>query len=144
MESIQEHPQQPEKILIGYSRGLVILWSLSTRQVEERFLGKQVAILYFFVVAKYFNVTKGLFIYFYFLLKLVNLVWEVYLLFFLFLYVSVQQLESLVWERSGNLFVSSHNDGGYCVWTVTSGNGCSHQPSTTIPYGEKCKHACLL
>ncbi|TNM96730.1 hypothetical protein fugu_014886 [Takifugu bimaculatus] len=86
VESIQEHPQQPGKILIGYSRGLVILWAPSTRQAEQLFLGKQ-------------------------------------------------QLESLVWERSGNLFVSSHNDGGYCVWTVTSGNGCSAQPSTTIPYG---------
>ncbi|XP_029691857.1 lethal(2) giant larvae protein homolog 1 isoform X2 [Takifugu rubripes] len=85
VESIQEHPQQPGKILIGYSRGLVILWAPSTRQAEQLFLGKQ--------------------------------------------------LESLVWERSGNLFVSSHNDGGYCVWTVTSGNGCSAQPSTTIPYG---------
>uniref|UniRef100_H3D1R7 LLGL scribble cell polarity complex component 1 n=1 Tax=Tetraodon nigroviridis TaxID=99883 RepID=H3D1R7_TETNG len=86
VESIQEHPQQAGKVLIGYSRGLVILWALSTRQAEQLFLGKQ-------------------------------------------------QLESLVWERSGNLFVSSHNDGGYCVWTVTSGNACSHQPSTTIPYG---------
>lgn len=43
VESIQEHPQQAEKILIGYSRGLVILWALSTRQVEQLFLGKQVA-----------------------------------------------------------------------------------------------------
>lgn len=52
-----------------------------------------------------------------------------------------QQLESLVWERSGNLFVCSHNDGGYSVWAVTSGNTCNHQPvSSTIPYGEKCIH----
>lgn len=54
----------------------------------------------------------------------------------------LQQLESLVWERSGNLFVCSHNDGGYSVWAVTSGNTCNHQPvSSTIPYGEKCTHA---
>lgn len=46
VESIQEHPQQPGKILIGYSRGLVILWALSTRQAEQLFLGKQVAILH--------------------------------------------------------------------------------------------------
>lgn len=53
MESIQEHPQQPGKILIGYSRGLVILWALSTRLAEQLFLGKQVAILYsFFPPAK--------------------------------------------------------------------------------------------
>lgn len=57
VESIQEHPQQPEKILIGYSRGLVILWALSTHQVEQLFLGKQVAVL-LFVVLKYFSVTS--------------------------------------------------------------------------------------
>uniref|UniRef100_A0A3B3UM15 LLGL scribble cell polarity complex component 1 n=1 Tax=Poecilia latipinna TaxID=48699 RepID=A0A3B3UM15_9TELE len=87
VESLQEHPQQPGKILIGYSRGLVVLWDLGTRHADQLFLGKQ-------------------------------------------------QLESLVWERSGSLFVSSHNDGGYAVWPVTSGNACTHQPvSSTIPYG---------
>uniref|UniRef100_A0A8K9UYE5 LLGL scribble cell polarity complex component 1 n=1 Tax=Oncorhynchus mykiss TaxID=8022 RepID=A0A8K9UYE5_ONCMY len=67
VESLQEHPKQPGKILIGYSRGLVVLWDLSTRNAEHMFLGKQ-------------------------------------------------QLESLVWERSGSSFVSSHSDGGYSVW----------------------------
>uniref|UniRef100_A0A3Q3M8P6 LLGL scribble cell polarity complex component 1 n=1 Tax=Labrus bergylta TaxID=56723 RepID=A0A3Q3M8P6_9LABR len=87
VESLQEHPQQSGKILIGYSRGLVVLWDLSTRHAEQLFLGKQ-------------------------------------------------QLESLVWERSGNIFVSSHNDGGYSVWAVTNGNTYSHQPvSSSIPYG---------
>uniref|UniRef100_A0A8K9WZS2 LLGL scribble cell polarity complex component 1 n=1 Tax=Oncorhynchus mykiss TaxID=8022 RepID=A0A8K9WZS2_ONCMY len=69
VESLQEHPKQPGKILIGYSRGLVVLWDLSTRNAEHMFLGKQ-------------------------------------------------QLESLVWERSGSSFVSSHSDGGYSVWAV--------------------------
>ncbi|KAG7270167.1 hypothetical protein CRUP_026168 [Coryphaenoides rupestris] len=41
VESLQEHPQQPGKILIGYSRGLVVLWDLSTRHVDHLFLGKQ-------------------------------------------------------------------------------------------------------
>uniref|UniRef100_A0A665WS40 Lethal giant larvae homologue 2 domain-containing protein n=1 Tax=Echeneis naucrates TaxID=173247 RepID=A0A665WS40_ECHNA len=87
VESLQEHPQQSGKILIGYSRGLVVLWDLSTRYADQLFLGKQ-------------------------------------------------QLESLVWERTGNLFVSSHNDGGYSVWPVTSSNTYNHQPVTsTIPYG---------
>ncbi|MEQ2206032.1 hypothetical protein XENOCAPTIV_021330 [Xenoophorus captivus] len=86
VESLQEHPQQPGKILIGYSRGLVVLWDLSARHADQLFLGKQ-------------------------------------------------QLESLVWERSGSLFVSSHNDGGYAVWPVTSGNTYTQQPvSSTIPY----------
>ncbi|KAF6715830.1 Lethal(2) giant larvae-like protein 1 [Oryzias melastigma] len=87
VESLQEHPQQAGKILIGYSRGLVVLWDLSSRHADQLFLGKQ-------------------------------------------------QLESLVWERSGNLFVSSHNDGGYSVWAVTNGNVYNNQPvSSTIPYG---------
>uniref|UniRef100_A0A672Z046 LLGL scribble cell polarity complex component 1 n=1 Tax=Sphaeramia orbicularis TaxID=375764 RepID=A0A672Z046_9TELE len=87
VEALQEHPQQAGKILIGYSRGLVVLWDLSSRHIGQLFLGKQ-------------------------------------------------QLESLVWERSGNLFVSSHNDGGYAVWPVTNGNTCNQQPvSSTIPYG---------
>ncbi|KAM8825583.1 lethal(2) giant larvae protein homolog 1 [Synchiropus picturatus] len=87
VESLQEHPQQPGKILVGYSRGLVLLWDLSSRQAVQLFLGKQ-------------------------------------------------QLESLVWERSGNLFVSSHSDGSYSVWAVASGNTCTPQPvSSTIPYG---------
>ncbi|XP_064820762.1 lethal(2) giant larvae protein homolog 1-like [Oncorhynchus masou masou] len=87
VESLQEHPKQPGKILIGYSRGLVVLWDLSTRNAEHMFLGKQ-------------------------------------------------QLESLVWERSGSSFVSSHSDGGYSVWAVASGNTYTHQPvSSSIPYG---------
>lgn len=87
VESLQEHPKDSDKILIGYSRGLVVLWDLSSRHVDNLFLGKQ-------------------------------------------------QLESLVWERSGNSFVSSHSDGGYMVWAVSSSNPCTHDPvSSTIPYG---------
>uniref|UniRef100_A0A665WRT1 Lethal giant larvae homologue 2 domain-containing protein n=1 Tax=Echeneis naucrates TaxID=173247 RepID=A0A665WRT1_ECHNA len=96
VESLQEHPQQSGKILIGYSRGLVVLWDLSTRYADQLFLGKQ-------------------------------------------------QLESLVWERTGNLFVSSHNDGGYSVWPVTSSNTYNHQPVTsTIPYDDEWMDKLLL
>uniref|UniRef100_A0A671T072 Lethal(2) giant larvae protein homolog 1-like n=1 Tax=Sinocyclocheilus anshuiensis TaxID=1608454 RepID=A0A671T072_9TELE len=87
VESLQEHPQDSDKILIGYSRCLVVLWDLNSRHVDNLFLGKQ-------------------------------------------------QLESLVWERSGNSFVSSHSDGGYMVWAVSSSNPCTHDPiSSTVPYG---------
>nr|XP_033770016.1 lethal(2) giant larvae protein homolog 1 isoform X1 [Geotrypetes seraphini] len=41
VESLQEHPQAESKILIGYSRGLLVLWNQSTRCVEHLFLGKQ-------------------------------------------------------------------------------------------------------
>ncbi|KAJ3601060.1 hypothetical protein NHX12_032033 [Muraenolepis orangiensis] len=75
VESLQEHPQQPGRILIGYSRGLVVQWDVSRRRVDHLFLGKQ-------------------------------------------------------------SFVSSHSDGGYSVWAVTSGNPYTQQPvSSTIPYG---------
>ncbi|XP_061088611.1 lethal(2) giant larvae protein homolog 1 isoform X2 [Conger conger] len=41
VESLQEHPRCPDKVLIGYSRGLVVLWDRSTRQVLSLFLGNQ-------------------------------------------------------------------------------------------------------
>ncbi|XP_039632171.1 lethal(2) giant larvae protein homolog 1 [Polypterus senegalus] len=87
VESLQEHPLSPNKILIGYSRGLVVLWDHSTRVVDSHFLGNQ-------------------------------------------------QLESLSWERSAKNFVSSHSDGGYMVWSTTSGSSITYQPATSIiPYG---------
>ncbi|XP_023670840.1 lethal(2) giant larvae protein homolog 1-like [Paramormyrops kingsleyae] len=85
VESLQEHPQCAGKMLIGYSRGLVVLWDHATRKVENVFLG-------------------------------------------------IQQLESLCWERSGRTLVSSHSDGGYMVWPV--GSFCTQQPTaSSIPYG---------
>ncbi|CAH2307720.1 lethal(2) giant larvae homolog 1 isoform X1 [Pelobates cultripes] len=41
VESLQEHPQQPGRILIGYSRGLVALWNQGDHKVEHVFLGNQ-------------------------------------------------------------------------------------------------------
>uniref|UniRef100_A0A8C9RIE4 LLGL scribble cell polarity complex component 1 n=1 Tax=Scleropages formosus TaxID=113540 RepID=A0A8C9RIE4_SCLFO len=86
VESLREHPRCPNKMLIGYSRGLVVLWNYSSRKVENLFLGNQ-------------------------------------------------QLESLGWERSGKTFVSSHSDGSYMTWPVSSALS-TQQPSTSvIPYG---------
>uniref|UniRef100_A0A8C0YF40 LLGL scribble cell polarity complex component 1 n=1 Tax=Cyprinus carpio carpio TaxID=630221 RepID=A0A8C0YF40_CYPCA len=45
VESLQEHPQDSDKILIGYSRGLVVLWDLNSRHVVNLFLGKQVGLM---------------------------------------------------------------------------------------------------
>ncbi|TNN30858.1 Lethal(2) giant larvae 1 [Liparis tanakae] len=114
VESLQEHPQQPGKILIGYSRGLVVLWELTTRHAEQLFLGKQVHLV---LRGTTWMKNRG----------------DV---FSKCRPPNLQQLESLVWERSGNIFVSSHNDGGYSVWAVTNGNTYNHQPvSSSIPYG---------
>ncbi|KAE8578862.1 hypothetical protein XENTR_v10023802 [Xenopus tropicalis] len=41
VESLQEHPCQRGTILIGYSRGLVVLWDQEGRKVEHLFLGNQ-------------------------------------------------------------------------------------------------------
>lgn len=41
VESLQENPQDPSKILIGYSRGLVVAWNHTTRHVEHLLLGNQ-------------------------------------------------------------------------------------------------------
>ncbi|XP_070617541.1 lethal(2) giant larvae protein homolog 1 isoform X2 [Erythrolamprus reginae] len=41
VESLQEHPQDSSKILIGYSRGLMVLWDRSSREVHHLFLGNQ-------------------------------------------------------------------------------------------------------
>lgn len=114
VESIQEHPRNGSQLLIGYSRGLVVLWEQSTRVVQHLFLGNQV-------------------------LGLAGL-WPC---------VCVcpqpsaeppvcplQQLESLAWEQSGKSIVSSHSDGGYMVWAVSSTGQRSQQPvMSTIPYG---------
>ncbi|XP_061202715.1 lethal(2) giant larvae protein homolog 1 [Neopsephotus bourkii] len=41
VESIQEHPRDSSRLLIGYSRGLVVLWEQGTRVVQHLFLGNQ-------------------------------------------------------------------------------------------------------
>ncbi|KFV61396.1 Lethal(2) giant larvae protein 1, partial [Dryobates pubescens] len=95
VESIQEHPQDSSRLLIGYSRGLVVLWEQSTRLVQHLFLGNQ-------------------------------------------------QLESLAWEQSGKSIISSHSDGGYMVWAVSSTGQKTQQPvMSTIPYGMGAKRGQL-
>ncbi|ERE67711.1 putative lethal(2) giant larvae protein [Cricetulus griseus] len=41
VESLQGHLQDPTKILIGYSRGLLVIWSQATQRVDHIFLGNQ-------------------------------------------------------------------------------------------------------
>uniref|UniRef100_A0A8D0L675 LLGL scribble cell polarity complex component 2 n=1 Tax=Sphenodon punctatus TaxID=8508 RepID=A0A8D0L675_SPHPU len=41
VESLREHPKNPNQILIGYSRGLVVLWDLQNSRVTHHFLGNQ-------------------------------------------------------------------------------------------------------
>ncbi|OXB76957.1 UNVERIFIED_CONTAM: hypothetical protein H355_014779 [Colinus virginianus] len=41
VEALQEHPKNPEQILIGYSRGLIVLWDRQNKKVTQYFLGSQ-------------------------------------------------------------------------------------------------------
>ncbi|XP_048220974.1 lethal(2) giant larvae protein homolog 1 isoform X2 [Perognathus longimembris pacificus] len=41
VESLQRHLQDPNKILIGYSRGLLVIWNQATWCVDHVFLGNQ-------------------------------------------------------------------------------------------------------
>ena len=42
VESLQGHLRDPAKILIGYSRGLLVIWNQAARCAERIFLGNQV------------------------------------------------------------------------------------------------------
>uniref|UniRef100_A0A8C3LYN8 LLGL scribble cell polarity complex component 2 n=1 Tax=Chrysolophus pictus TaxID=9089 RepID=A0A8C3LYN8_CHRPC len=41
VEALQEHPKNPDQILIGYSRGLIVLWDRQNNKVTHHFLGSQ-------------------------------------------------------------------------------------------------------
>ncbi|KFW66937.1 Lethal(2) giant larvae protein 2, partial [Pygoscelis adeliae] len=41
VEVLREHPKNPDQILIGYSRGLIVLWDLQNNKVTHHFLGSQ-------------------------------------------------------------------------------------------------------
>ena len=41
VESILEHPQDSNKILIGFTRGLVVLWDKNTESAVHNFVAQQ-------------------------------------------------------------------------------------------------------
>nr|XP_058140709.1 LLGL scribble cell polarity complex component 2 isoform X1 [Dasypus novemcinctus] len=41
VEALQEHPRDPSKVLIGYSRGLLVIWDLQGGRVLAHFLSSQ-------------------------------------------------------------------------------------------------------
>lgn len=49
VEALQENPLNPRQVLIGYSRGLMVLWDLDRRCALQHFLGTQV---YIFAVSQ--------------------------------------------------------------------------------------------
>lgn len=42
VEALQEHPRDPNQVLIGYSRGLIVVWDLRGSRVLCHFLSSQV------------------------------------------------------------------------------------------------------
>lgn len=42
VEALREHPKNPNQILIGYSRALIVLWDLQNNKAIHLFLGSQV------------------------------------------------------------------------------------------------------
>ena len=42
VEALQEHPRDPNQVLIGYSRGLIVVWDLRGSCVLGHFLSSQV------------------------------------------------------------------------------------------------------
>lgn len=114
VESLQGHLQDPTRILIGYSRGLLVIWNQAAQCADRVFLGNQVH-------GGGQHGSRGPL-----LLPLLTLTPS-----------ALQQLESLCWERSGRTLVSSHSDGSYAVWSVDAGDSPMTQPTvTTTPYGE--------
>ncbi|NXP34877.1 L2GL2 protein, partial [Leiothrix lutea] len=41
VEALREHPKNPDQILIGYSRALIVLWDLQNNKAIQHFLGNQ-------------------------------------------------------------------------------------------------------
>ncbi|NXC46438.1 L2GL2 protein, partial [Penelope pileata] len=41
VEALREHPKNPDQVLIGYSRGLIVLWDLQNSKATHHFLGSQ-------------------------------------------------------------------------------------------------------
>ncbi|XP_030630148.1 LLGL scribble cell polarity complex component 2 [Chanos chanos] len=87
VEALQENPLNPRQVLIGYGRGLLVLWDLDRRCALQHFLG-------------------------------------------------TQQLESVWWMEDGGSLLSSHSDGSYCHWTVSTDTAVQAEPDKQeTPYG---------
>lgn len=114
VESLQGHLQDPTKILIGYSRGLLVIWNQAAQCADRVFLGNQVCGRLVLIAGALCS-------------------WPPCSC----LCLAPQQLESLCWERSGSTLVSSHSDGSYAIWSANTSSSPVTQPMVaTTPYGE--------
>ncbi|XP_028413177.1 lethal(2) giant larvae protein homolog 2-like [Dendronephthya gigantea] len=88
VEAIQENPQNKEQVLIGYKKGLMVLWDHQSCDLKQSFC-------------------------------------------------SMQGLESLHFDHSGEKFVSSHADGSLTVWNLREDaeNKCESPCESPCPFG---------
>lgn len=49
VEAIAEHPLNTDKIIIGYNRGLMVLWDNKSLNSENTYIGNQVSMFLLFV-----------------------------------------------------------------------------------------------
>lgn len=100
VEIIVEQPNHADNLLIGYSRGLMVLWKKTNSEALR--------VCSFFVrnTRTHESCRRS------FVLRLCELIFQTY--------VNNQQLENLCWNDEGTKFVSSHNDGSYIFWSVDS------------------------
>lgn len=109
VECISEQPNNPDHILIGYTRGLLVLWNRKTLSADQ--------------VILFTSLFKE----------------KLKLIFFFFqTFVASQQLESVSWYPSGQKFVSAHNDGSYMKWAIDQKvpeTPSKKEPNTVSHYG---------
>lgn len=61
--------------------------------------------------------------------------WKLWILWFTWCTCFLQQLESLSWHRNGTEFMSAHNDGSYIIWSST--NSAEPKDPALTPYGKE-------
>lgn len=132
VEALQEHPRDPSQVLIGYSRGLIVVWDLRGSRVLCHFLSSQVGgalpdpTSHTRPLCQGVGCGRGT-------AALTQTGPSPF--------PPLKQLENVCWQRDGRLIVSCHSDGSYCQWPV-SADAQQREPSRSCePYGQ-CS-ACL-
>ncbi|XP_014241063.1 protein lethal(2) giant larvae isoform X2 [Cimex lectularius] len=88
VESMVVQPENPDHLLIGYTRGLMVLWNMKTPAAVQTYISTQG------VESRTTATVQA--------------------------HTSPQGVECLCWKDS-QTFISSHNDGSYAQWSVTTG-----------------------
>lgn len=154
VEALQENPLNFRQVLVGYGRGLIVLWDLDARRAVQQFLGTQVcgciaalSPLCFLVCPSFSFYTSYSFV--------ASTGEDLYksrkrrVVVKSCGYVGVlvhprglmrdtvsQQLESMWWVPDGGCVLSCHSDGSYCQWKLGEEKIQLAPHRTETPYGE--------